>query len=62
MFERGLVDEIFIYISPMILGGGISPTFVDGTGFYPKEVVPLKLLSFDIVDDVLALKYALKQD
>jgi riboflavin biosynthesis pyrimidine reductase len=32
MFERGLVDELYLTICPVIFGGRNAPTLADGTG------------------------------
>jgi 2,5-diamino-6-(ribosylamino)-4(3H)-pyrimidinone 5'-phosphate reductase len=51
LFHLGLVDEITIYIAPMIFGGATSPTLADGPGFLKKSYPRLKLKSVDIMDD-----------
>jgi 2,5-diamino-6-(ribosylamino)-4(3H)-pyrimidinone 5'-phosphate reductase len=33
LFELGLVDEVQIYVAPLIFGGASSPTLADGGGF-----------------------------
>jgi 2,5-diamino-6-(ribosylamino)-4(3H)-pyrimidinone 5'-phosphate reductase len=58
MIECGLVDELHVYVGPMIIGGKEAPTLVDGTGCscdFPK----LKLLSAKEVDDGLLLKWSI---
>ncbi|MHC1631238.1 MAG: 2,5-diamino-6-(ribosylamino)-4(3H)-pyrimidinone 5'-phosphate reductase [Methanotrichaceae archaeon] len=56
LIEAGLVDEISVYIGPMIIGGEYAPTLVDGAGFrdnYPR----LELLSIERLDKGVLLKW-----
>jgi 2,5-diamino-6-(ribosylamino)-4(3H)-pyrimidinone 5'-phosphate reductase len=56
LIEAGLVDEISVYIGPMIIGGEGAPTLVDGPGFcddYPK----LELLSVEALDGGVLLRW-----
>lgn len=36
-FRQGMVDEIYMTLCPVIIGGAKSPTPVDGTGFNPHD-------------------------
>jgi len=36
-FRQGLVDEIYLTLCPVIIGGAASPTPVDGAGFKPED-------------------------
>ncbi|MEM2226676.1 MAG: 2,5-diamino-6-(ribosylamino)-4(3H)-pyrimidinone 5'-phosphate reductase [Candidatus Bathyarchaeia archaeon] len=57
-FKEGVVDELFLYVTPMIIGGSNAPTLVDGEGFMDsKEAIRLKLASFEVVDGTLVLRY-----
>jgi len=38
-----LVDEMSIYVAPLIFGGMNAPTFVSGAGLHQKEAIRLKL-------------------
>lgn len=61
-FKEGFVDELFLYVTPIIMGGSTAPTLVDGEGFRdPKEVVRLKLASFEVVDGALVLRYLVER-
>ncbi len=61
-FKEGLVDELFLYVTPLIIGGSTAPTFVDGEGFRdPREVVRLRLASFEVVDGTLVLRYLVER-
>jgi len=56
LIEAGLVDEISVYLGPMIIGGEEAPTLVDGPGFcddYPK----LELLSIEALDEGALLRW-----
>jgi len=56
LLKAGLVDEIYVYIGPMVIGGERAPTLVDGPGFaggYPS----LELISAQRVDGGLLLAW-----
>ena len=44
-FRRGLVDEIFLTLCPVIIGGDRSPTPVDGRGLSPENFLRFRLAS-----------------
>jgi len=60
MIECGLVDELHVYVGPMIIGGKEAPTLVDGTG-YRCDFPRLKLLCAKKVDDGLLLKWSIRK-
>jgi 2,5-diamino-6-(ribosylamino)-4(3H)-pyrimidinone 5'-phosphate reductase len=45
-FRLGLVDEIYLTLCPVIIGGARSPTPVDGRGFLPGKFPRFRLVSF----------------
>jgi 2,5-diamino-6-(ribosylamino)-4(3H)-pyrimidinone 5'-phosphate reductase len=50
MVHEGLVDEMCVYVGPLIIGGKGAPTPVDGAGFvsnFPR----LKLISLEKLDE-----------
>lgn len=54
----GAVDEIFLYLSPIVIGGSDTPTFVDGLGFESiEDGARFKLKEFEKINDVLFLRY-----
>jgi len=56
LIEAGLVDEISVYVGPMIIGGAGAPTLVDGPGFsgdFPR----LGLISSDLIDGGVFLRW-----
>ncbi len=56
LIEAGLVDEIYTYVGPMIIGGEAAPTLVDGPGFradYPR----LKLILVETMAGGVLLRW-----
>lgn len=58
MVQEGLVDEIYVYIGAMIIGGKDAPTLMDGAGF-ASDFPRLKLHSFERLDDGVLLRWRL---
>lgn len=58
LFEVGLVDELWLTVCPLVLGGSAAPTPVDGMGFGADESPSLKLLSVEQKAEELFLHYA----
>jgi 2,5-diamino-6-(ribosylamino)-4(3H)-pyrimidinone 5'-phosphate reductase len=57
------VDDLFVYIGPMIIGGKQTPTLADGTGIENiNEIIHLTLLKSDRIDEGLLLHYQLIND
>ncbi|MBI5032000.1 MAG: 2,5-diamino-6-(ribosylamino)-4(3H)-pyrimidinone 5'-phosphate reductase [Chloroflexi bacterium] len=54
-----LVDEIYLYIAPLIFGGNTAPTFVEGEGLPRDQAISLRLINIkqDAVGGIL-LHYA----
>jgi len=44
-FQEGLVDEVFLTLCPVVIGGAASPTPVDGAGFTPEHFIRLRMIS-----------------
>ena len=60
MIKLGLVDELFVYIGGLLIGGKDAPTLIDGLGF--REGFPmLKLCSAKLLDDGVVLKWRLAE-
>jgi 5-amino-6-(5-phosphoribosylamino)uracil reductase len=57
LFELDLIDEIWLTLCPIILGGANAPTPVGGTGFPPQQARHLELLSLSRVGDEIFLHY-----
>lgn len=47
LIQDKMVDEIYVYIAPIIFGGSSSPTLADGPGMLRESAVHLELLSVD---------------
>lgn len=57
MVRAGLVDEIYVYVGALLIGGKSAPTLVDGEGFaqgFPK----LKLISVKPMDEGALMKWS----
>lgn len=51
LMRLGLVDELSIYIAPIIFGGANAPTLADGLGLVRSDAVALKLADVQTHDD-----------
>ena len=58
LVSQGLVDEIYVFIGPMLIGGDIAPTLLDGQG-YRKDFPALRLASVEQLDKGVLLKWTL---
>jgi 2,5-diamino-6-(ribosylamino)-4(3H)-pyrimidinone 5'-phosphate reductase len=61
MIKLGLVDELFIYVGGLIIGGKDAPTLIDGEGFR-EEFPRLKLCSAEPLDDGVVLKWSISNN
>ncbi|WP_423791938.1 2,5-diamino-6-(ribosylamino)-4(3H)-pyrimidinone 5'-phosphate reductase [Methanocaldococcus indicus] len=62
MFKEGLVDEVSVYIAPMIFGGK-AVSYVDGEGFKTvDEAVKLELKNFYRLGEGIVLEFKVKKD
>lgn len=50
LLRLGLVDEVFIYIAPLIFGGATAPTLADGPGLPRTAAIRLELCSVEALD------------
>ncbi len=58
LMRLGLVDEVLIYVAPMIFGGAHAPTLADGTGNPREKALEMKLTDVERWDDGgVVLKY-----
>lgn len=61
LIDQRLVDEIYVYIGNLILGGHLSPTLADGTGFPDCEsACLLELVSLEPVDEGFVVQWRIK--
>jgi len=51
MFAAGLIDEIRLYLAPLIFSGAETPTLADGIGFSREEAVQLELKRAEVLPD-----------
>lgn len=59
LVSQGLIDEIYIYIGNIIIGGEHAPTLVDGTGFV-TDMAKLELLSAEKMDKGIILQWRVR--
>ncbi|MEM2925289.1 MAG: 2,5-diamino-6-(ribosylamino)-4(3H)-pyrimidinone 5'-phosphate reductase [Methanocellales archaeon] len=58
LISQGLVDEIYVYIAGLIIGGKNAPTLVDGSGFIKLEDMPkLELIECRPMNNGVFLKW-----
>ena len=58
LISQELVDEICVYVGPMLIGGDSAPTLLDGQG-YRKDFPALRLASAERLDGGVLLKWTL---
>jgi 2,5-diamino-6-(ribosylamino)-4(3H)-pyrimidinone 5'-phosphate reductase len=51
LLRLGLVDELTLYIAPMIFGGSNAPTLADGLGLTREKAISLKLANIETWED-----------
>lgn len=51
LLRLGLVDELTVYVAPMIFGGGSAPGMVAGPGLARSAAIPLKLVNVEAWED-----------
>ncbi|MFU1781442.1 2,5-diamino-6-(ribosylamino)-4(3H)-pyrimidinone 5'-phosphate reductase [Haloarcula japonica] len=56
LLEEALVDELFVYIGPKVIGGRDAPTLADGDGFIEDFPEP-ELAGVERVDDGVVLHW-----
>jgi 5-amino-6-(5-phosphoribosylamino)uracil reductase len=61
MLELDLIDELWLTVCPLILGGQTAPTPVDGQGFLSKLAPRLQLLEVKTIDQEVFLHYRLQR-
>jgi 2,5-diamino-6-(ribosylamino)-4(3H)-pyrimidinone 5'-phosphate reductase len=47
LLQAGLVDELMIYLAPLIFGGATSPTLADGPGLLHDAAIGLQLVAVE---------------
>ncbi|WP_193197605.1 RibD family protein [Nostoc sp. MG11] len=61
LLELNLIDELWLTVCPLILGGTTAPTPVEGRGFVADLAPKLQLLEVNTVDQEVFLHYRLQQ-
>jgi 2,5-diamino-6-(ribosylamino)-4(3H)-pyrimidinone 5'-phosphate reductase len=51
LLRLGLVDELQVFVAPLIFGGAGAPTLADGEGLMPDEAVRLHRVQLEAWDD-----------
>jgi len=51
LLRLGLVDEVLMYVAPLIFGGESAPTMAAGSGLERSAALPLKLIHVEKWDD-----------
>jgi 2,5-diamino-6-(ribosylamino)-4(3H)-pyrimidinone 5'-phosphate reductase len=60
LMRLGLVDELLVYVAPMIFGGANAPTLADGLGLTRSNAIELKLQNVEPHEDGgILLRYKL---
>jgi 2,5-diamino-6-(ribosylamino)-4(3H)-pyrimidinone 5'-phosphate reductase len=61
LLSHNLVDEIYVYVAPMIFGGTQAPTFVGGAGLVRNQAIQLQLTSVESdIDGGVLLHYIIQ--
>lgn len=56
LVKAGLVDELYVYMGALLIGGSEAPTLMDGPGF-SRDFPLLKLESVETLDEGLLIKW-----
>ncbi|MBD0334213.1 MAG: RibD family protein [Cyanobacteria bacterium Co-bin13] len=62
LIAEGLIEELFLTVCPLVLGGSAAPTPVDGLGFGAELAPRLELLSCRSEGQEVFLHYRLRQE
>jgi 2,5-diamino-6-(ribosylamino)-4(3H)-pyrimidinone 5'-phosphate reductase len=46
-----LVDELYVYVAPVLFGGATAPTFIDGPGWDRQAACELRLANVELLAD-----------
>jgi 5-amino-6-(5-phosphoribosylamino)uracil reductase len=57
LLAENLIDELWLTLCPLILGGNSAPTPVGGTGFIQSQSIKLQLLEVKQIEQELFLHY-----
>jgi 2,5-diamino-6-(ribosylamino)-4(3H)-pyrimidinone 5'-phosphate reductase len=63
LLKQNLVDEISVYIAPVIFGGADAPTFASGAGLSRQAAIPLEQTRLEeLADGGIVVYYAVRTD
>lgn len=63
LLKQRLVDELYVYIAPLIFAGATAPTFADGLGLERAEAIRLERLRVETWDDGgIVVSYTVPKD
>ena len=60
LFESAIVDELFVYVGPTVIGGADAPTLADGAGFV-EDFPTLELATVDRADEGVLLRWTVNE-
>jgi 2,5-diamino-6-(ribosylamino)-4(3H)-pyrimidinone 5'-phosphate reductase len=59
--QSSLVDDLYVYIAPMIIGGKQTPTMVDGRGINDmKNIIQLRIIDIKKIGEGMLVHYKIK--
>jgi 5-amino-6-(5-phosphoribosylamino)uracil reductase len=61
MLELDLIDEFWLTICPLIIGGSSAPTPVEGSGFLPEFAKRLQLMEVHTIEMEVFVHYRLQR-
>ncbi|MDX2212142.1 MAG: RibD family protein [Oculatellaceae cyanobacterium bins.114] len=61
LLEADLIDEVWLTVCPLLLGGRDAPTLVEGEGFAAKLAPHLELLSVEAIAQEVFLHYRIQR-
>jgi 5-amino-6-(5-phosphoribosylamino)uracil reductase len=62
MFELDLIDELWLTVCPLVLGGVTAPTPVEGHGFLENFAPRLELMEVQTAENEVFLHYRVKRE
>jgi len=60
--RAGLIDELYVTITPRLIGGKGAPSLLDGKGFLKADHIRLELMSTRRIEDELFLRYKVRRN
>ena len=60
--REGVIDDLYITLTPRLIGGVTAPTVLDGKGFLAADHIDLRLVTRKQIGDELFLRYSVVRD